>query len=66
MTTSSDSRDERKKGGATHPAERGIVLSDNSLKSSDLFATAREITISHGEEVYRLRLTSQNKLILTK
>jgi len=26
----------------------------------------REIIIGHGEETYRLRLTSQNKLILTK
>ncbi len=26
----------------------------------------REIIIAHGDEIYRLRLTSQNKLILTK
>ena len=31
-----------------------------------LFATEREIIIAHGEDNYRLRLTSQNKLILTK
>jgi hemin uptake protein HemP len=36
------------------------------VDSRDLFATDREIIISHGEEAYRLRLTSLNKLILTK
>jgi hemin uptake protein HemP len=46
--------------------ERSIPLADNRLNSRDLFAGAREITISHGEEIYRLRLTAQNKLILTK
>jgi hemin uptake protein HemP len=41
-------------------------MSGNRLDSRDLFATEREIIISHGEDNYRLRLTSQNKLILTK
>lgn len=50
---------------ATH-VERSIPLADNRLNSRDLFASAREITISHGDEIYRLRLTAQNKLILTK
>jgi hemin uptake protein HemP len=43
-----------------------VALSANRLDSRDLFAATREITIAHGEDVYRLRLTSQNKLILTK
>ena len=47
-------------------ATRTIVLSGNRLDSRDLFASEREIIIAHGEENYRLRLTSQNKLILTK
>lgn len=46
--------------------ERSIRLSDNRLDSRDLFVASREIIISHGEETYRLRLTAQNKLILTK
>jgi len=46
--------------------ERSIPLADNRLNSRDLFAASREITISHGDEIYRLRLTAQNKLILTK
>jgi hemin uptake protein HemP len=36
------------------------------VDSRELFATDREIIIAHGEEAYRLRLTSLNKLILTK
>jgi len=46
--------------------ERSIPLTDNRIQSRDLFVSSREIIISHGEETYRLRLTSQNKLILTK
>ena len=45
---------------------RSVVMSGNRLDSRELFATEREIIIAHGEEHYRLRLTSQNKLILTK
>jgi hemin uptake protein HemP len=41
-------------------------MSGNRIDSRDLFSTEREIMIMHGEEAYRLRLTSQNKLILTK
>lgn len=47
-------------------APRTLTVADNQLDSRDLFATAREIVIAHGAERYRLRLTSQNKLILTK
>ncbi len=36
------------------------------IDSRELFAHEREIVIAHGEDAYRLRLTSQNKLILTK
>ena len=47
-------------------AARRISLVDNCMQSSELFAATREITIAHGVDTYRLRLTSQNKLILTK
>jgi hemin uptake protein HemP len=47
-------------------AVRQITVSRNAIQSSDLFASAREISIVHGADTYRLRLTSQNKLILTK
>lgn len=46
--------------------ERSVPLTDNRINSRDLFVASREIIISHGDETYRLRLTAQNKLILTK
>ncbi|MGY4477042.1 hemin uptake protein HemP [Bradyrhizobium sp. USDA 3364] len=47
-------------------AARTLIMRGNRLDSRELFAAEREIIIVHGEEHYRLRLTSQNKLILTK
>ena len=49
------------------PARKRLVtVVQDRLDSRDLFSGAREIIIAHGSDVYRLRLTSQNKLILTK
>jgi len=45
---------------------RSVSLYDNRIDSRELFRDTREIIIGHGEETYRLRLTAQNKLILTK
>jgi len=45
---------------------RNIGVFDDRIDSRDLFVGTREITIAHGADVYRLRLTAQNKLILTK
>ncbi|CAN5185957.1 hypothetical protein BH11PSE4_BH11PSE4_38760 [soil metagenome] len=45
---------------------RSISIHGNRIDSRELFTSGREITIAHGDEIYRLRLTSQNKLILTK
>jgi hemin uptake protein HemP len=45
---------------------RRIRVTENRLDSRDLFGAAREIMIEHGGDVYRLRITAQNKLILTK
>jgi hemin uptake protein HemP len=36
------------------------------LHSAELFGAAREVVIEHAGEEYRLRLTRQDKLILTK
>jgi len=46
--------------------ERSVPLADNRINSRDLFSATREILILHGDETYRLRLTAQHKLILTK
>jgi hemin uptake protein HemP len=50
---------------ATAP-DRRITLVDRRIDSRELFIGTREIIIAHGGEQYRLRLTAQNKLILTK
>lgn len=68
MNTVSD-EDNSKNSGATPSVtavKRQVPLADNRMDSRDLFAGVREITIAHGDETYRLRLTAQNKLILTK
>lgn len=36
------------------------------MSSAELFGPAREIVIEHGSNEYRLRVTSNDKLILTK
>ena len=46
--------------------QRLLTMNGSRIDSRELFATEREIIIAHGEDNYRLRLTSQNKLILTK
>ena len=59
-------------GGAGKNAEkpssatRLLTMNGSRIDSRELFAAEREIIIAHGGENYRLRLTSQNKLILTK
>jgi len=59
-------------GGAGKHAEklpsatRLLTVNGSRIDSRELFAAEREIIIAHGEDNYRLRLTSQNKLILTK
>lgn len=47
-------------------ATRILTVHGSRIDSRELFAGDREIVIAHGEDNYRLRLTSQNKLILTK
>jgi len=45
---------------------RSIAVVGDRIESRDIFDSTREIIIGHGDDVYRLRLTAQNKLILTK
>jgi hemin uptake protein HemP len=45
---------------------RAIAVDGHQIDSRDLFIDGREIIIVHGNERYRLRLTKQNKMILTK
>ena len=39
---------------------------DHAVDSADLLAGQREVLIRHGDEIYRLRHTRNDKLILTK
>ena len=69
MNPRADKDDQGNKAAAQGIADelrRDIAMVDHRIDSRDLFVSAREITISHGNDVYRLRLTAQNKLILTK
>ena len=61
-----DDDDRKREQPSGADARRRIPVTGNSIESRDVFAGAREITIMHGTETYRLRLTAQNKLILTK
>jgi hemin uptake protein HemP len=45
---------------------RTITVIAHKIDSLELFVGTREIIITHRDEIYRLRLTAQNKLILTK
>lgn len=52
---------------AQAPAKTSDAETDlRRLDSAALFAGRREVTIDHGGEIYRLRLTSNNRLILIK
>lgn len=47
-------------------SSRAITVTGDRIDSRELFAASRQISIVHGAEIYSLRLTAQNKLILTK
>lgn len=53
-------------GASSTDDARAVMMRGNRFDSRDIFQSGREIIIAHGEETYRLRLTAQNKLILTK
>ncbi len=48
------------------PAAACTPAGRQTLDSRALFAAGSEVVIAHGDERYRLRLTRQNRLILTK
>lgn len=52
----------------TRPAYKKVPASSGKpqLKSDDLFIGTREIHILHNDDTYRLTITKQGKLILTK
>ncbi len=55
--------------GADRPARRqdpAPAGPPRALRSEDLLGGSTEVSIRHGKDLYRLRLTSNDKLILTK
>ena len=51
---------------AASPSPCAVPGSPRIVTSETILAGEREIVITHGTEVYRLRITSNGKLILTK
>ncbi|HVY21114.1 MAG TPA: hemin uptake protein HemP [Bauldia sp.] len=52
---------------AVRPEEIRVVrVEKGEIDSRELFQSERELLIRHDGSLYRLRLTSLNKLILTK
>ncbi len=52
-----------------HPTDNAVPATPPAmlrLTSAELFAAGREIQIDHAGELYRLRLTRNDRLILTK
>ncbi len=45
---------------------RDVTIKNNSVTSSDIFGDSKELKIIHNQEEYKLRLTGNSKLILTK
>jgi hemin uptake protein HemP len=69
MSAADDEEEERnsgERGRISAGIERRLMIVDNRVESQDLFVGTREIVILHGRDAYHLRLTAQNKLILTK
>lgn len=62
-----DSSDNLTDSGGHQPGTPASPSAEHApLRSEDLFRGLREILIVHAREVYRLRLTRNGKLILTK
>lgn len=45
---------------------RMVPVTSNTVTTLELLAESRVLTIRHNNEPYQLRITSNNKLILTK
>ncbi|NLX13640.1 MAG: hemin uptake protein HemP [Phycisphaerales bacterium] len=55
-----------KDGSPCHCAAERLLRRAAVIESEYLFAECNEVEIRHGDEVYRLRLTINGKLILNK
>jgi hemin uptake protein HemP len=48
------------------PVQRDASKSTREVRLEDLLGGGRELIIRHGEELYRLRVTRNGRLLLTK
>ncbi|MER2520165.1 MAG: hemin uptake protein HemP [Bdellovibrionales bacterium] len=55
----------RAEGGKTSPA-RTVDVFNQRVTSEELFQKLRELVIIHRDEEYKLRITANDRLILTK
>jgi hemin uptake protein HemP len=46
--------------------KRTVEINENAIASADLLNPQKELIIEHNEGLYRLRVTGNGKLILTK
>ena len=58
--------DRDKSGGDAAPAKEHADVREPVIEAAQLMRGRRAIGISHHGEIYRLRITSKDKLILTK
>ncbi len=67
MTLTANSQKQRLSLSSAGHTRRAIAATPNpELDSRDLFGDLRQIHIQHNDETYRLSITKQGKLILTK
>jgi hemin uptake protein HemP len=60
------SNEARKPQGSTAQSKSAQAAHVPSLRAADLFGDARELILEHNGQMYRLRITANDKLILTK
>ncbi|MET0988786.1 MAG: hemin uptake protein HemP [Steroidobacteraceae bacterium] len=60
------SRTEKPAAGASTTRAQKSGTSSSPIRSRELFGTGRQLVIEHSGHLYLLRITQNNKLILTK
>lgn len=66
MKSTETHREMQASPGRTEVRQMPGVMAIPVINTDVLFAGSSEVIIAHGVEFYRLRLTRQNRLILTK
>lgn len=65
-TQSEDDRQKSAEVCKPLPSRAVVARTRRCIDSASLFTGTREVDIAHGDDVYHLRVTRNNKLILTK